>query len=182
MRLICAVAACAVILGACTDQSTSPATASIDRLSFGKAPAPPANPVLAYGAALPSGTCALWCSNADGSNATQLVTTGNTYTLPSWAPGGSGTAADPYRIVFEGARCRMHRVDVIVDPTTGRPAASNHVDLDARFDVPAKSCEPAWSPKGDQIAFGDGKVGAAGDPSRLWVVDPEAATAPAPIY
>jgi len=122
-------------------------------------------------------------ANADGSNATALLSVpGSGQPLPSWGPGGDGTPAAPYRIAFSSnSVCYTERIDVIIDPSTGRPVISARIDLDAKFDTPAQSCDPEWSPVGDRIAFVNLTPDANGI-SSLWVVDALGATPPVRLY
>jgi hypothetical protein len=148
--LLCAVLACA-----CASEPTTLRTDSIDEPLFGRAPAAPANPELAYG----TGN-GLAVANADGSNATIILPyEGSTIYAPhpSWAPGGNGTPETPYRMAYNARTstgCDAHRLDVIVDPATRKPAARNVVDLTTSSTV-TNACYPKWSPAGDWIAFSD---------------------------
>jgi len=154
----------------------------VDPVGLARTPAPTAaNPALVFGGES-GGVQYLWVANADGSNATALVTLPDFWKpFPTWAPGGDGTPASPYRIAFSNGNCHVERVDVIIDPATGRPVVSRRVDLDTLFVTPHHSCDPDWSPRGDRIAFVN--LGPEPDGSySLWSVDTLATMAPTRLY
>jgi hypothetical protein len=172
---------CGAIVCACAGDPTTPDTDLVDRPSLGRAPASPANPELVYGGNS-GGVQYLWVANADGSHAAAIVQLPDFWKpFPSWAPGGDGTLAAPYRIAFSNGSCHLERVDVTIDPATRRPVVSDRIDLDAKFDTPAQSCDPDWSPVGDRIAFVNLTPDANGI-SSLWAVDELGATPPVRLY
>jgi len=124
---------------------------------------PPANPAIAFVIMTNFGqTGNLWVMNADGSNQTLIASPAF---VPSWAPFGDGTPANPYAIVFSPANCQISRINVAV--VNGVPQGSNLQPLS----IPLTGCYslyPAWSPKGDTIAFSEGY--SSNSTSSLWLM------------
>jgi hypothetical protein len=132
-----------------------------------------ADPVIAY--------FGIAVVDADGSNPSTLSTGG----LPSWASSGDGTALNPYHIVFESSACHMARMDVVV---SGSHVEAANVEPLPTPALATSACDPAWSPIGDEIAFGEGSVNCPNNdcprPSSLWVIpaDPARASEATAIY
>ena len=157
-----------LILNACSS-SDRPTAPRVGQEALMRPGPPPANPAIAFTA----GQTTLWVMNADGSNQTQITSTVGS--LASWAPFGDGTPANPYAIAYEPSGCQLSRIDVAV--VNGVPQGSNVRSLS----VAPSACglDPAWSPKGDTIAFGD-----AGNnsPSSLWLTPADGSGPAVPIY
>jgi hypothetical protein len=107
-------------------------------------------------------TDTLWVSNANGSDA---VAVADSMFAPSWAPGGDGSAGNPYHLVFQRGNCGMGRLDVTNVNGTFQGGSSTTLPM------PVQNCyleAPAWSPASDTIAFTTwGPAFSA--PSSLWL-------------
>lgn len=101
---------------------------------------PPAAPEIAYS------DFGLWVMNRDGSRATRVTPRG-AFHNPTWSPLNYGTSASPvYRIAYDAGEVAPIGM-VVVSLVNGNPAGSAPVTLvpDGRV--------PAWSPRGDEIAY-----------------------------
>jgi Tol biopolymer transport system component len=83
--------------------------------------------------------------NEDGSGSTQILRSGPE---PEWGPGGSGTQADPYKLVYEPSSGVIGLADVYLD-SRGKPVARNISTISAAFGA----FWPTYSPAGDRVAF-----------------------------
>jgi hypothetical protein len=85
--------------------------------------------------------------NQDGSGSTQILRSG---AYPGWGPGGSGTQANPYKLVYQPAPgCgAINLADVYLD-SRGKPVVGNISTINAAFGA----CWPTYSPAGDRVAF-----------------------------
>jgi len=118
-----------------------------------------ANPTIAYVGA----KSAINVSNSDGSSATKLSLTG---TRPSLAPGGSGTTADPWRLVYEPSTCHISTANLVL--VKGTPTAQNITILPTP--LAGQACESEWSPSGSSIVYAEGFTNLR--PSSIWTILP----------
>jgi WD40-like Beta Propeller Repeat len=83
----------------------------------------------------------------DGSGSTQILRAG---AYAEWGPGGSGTRADPYKLVYEPSPGSgvIGLAGVYLD-SRGKPVAGNISSLTAAF----AAFWPTYSPAGDRVAF-----------------------------
>jgi hypothetical protein len=102
------------------------------------------DPAIAVGAGLSE----LWVVDADGTNRTELLDDAVWTPEPSWAPFGDGSAEDPYRIAFSGC-IGLEVIDV--DTVGGSLHVLNRQTIPT---TTSATCHPAWSPLGDEIAYG----------------------------
>jgi hypothetical protein len=131
--------------------------------------APPPNPQIAF---WNGGD--LRVMNADGSNVTTLVSISYPHGTPSWSPAGDGSATNPYHLAFVDfgdATCILTIVDV--DTIGGTVHATNL----RQIPTPNNACAPAWSPLGNEIAYGGFQEG----PSALFVI-PANGGSPSALY
>jgi Tol biopolymer transport system component len=85
--------------------------------------------------------------NQDGSGSTQILRSG---AYPEWGPGGSGTQADPYKLVYQPAPgCGAINLAGVYLDSRGKPVAGNISSINAAFGA----CWPTYSPAGDRVAF-----------------------------
>jgi Tol biopolymer transport system component len=85
--------------------------------------------------------------NQDGSGSTQILRSG---AYPEWGPGGSGTQADPYKLVYQPAPgCGAINLAGVYLDSRGKPAVGNISSINAAFGA----CWPTYSPQGDRVAF-----------------------------
>jgi hypothetical protein len=133
----------AVAIAACQGEPTAPSP------TFARAPAP-ANPEIAFS------NSGLWVMDRDGSNAVQVTPRGRFYN-PSWSPLNYGNVSAPvYRIAYDaGEAPPFGWVEVRI--VNGKASGGTPTTLvaDGRL--------PAWSPKGDEIAYIRGDT-------AIWVV------------
>ena len=85
--------------------------------------------------------------NQDGSGSTQILRSG---AYPEWGRGGSGTQADPYKLVYEPSPGSgvIGLAGVYLD-SRGKPVAGNIRSISAAF----AAFWPTYSPAGDRVAF-----------------------------
>jgi WD40 repeat protein len=83
--------------------------------------------------------------NQDGSGSIQILRSGSD---PEWGPGGSGTQADPYKLVYEPSSGVIGLAGVYLD-SRGKPVARNISAISAAF----AAFWPTYSPAGDRVAF-----------------------------
>ena len=122
---------------------------------------PAASPSIAYARG------DLWAMNFDGSNEAQISAEPYSVVQISWAATGTGTAADPWHLVFQRVHgCgpgEIFQLDVAV--IGGQPQGFNRTPVT----MTTNACDPAWSPASDTIAFGEGSM-PTGTPSRLFIM------------
>jgi hypothetical protein len=116
----------------------------------------------------------IWVMNADGTRLFMVADQNWAYGLAasSWAPGGNGTVASPYRLAFEADASRSLAnwpLGIVeVDTVGGSVNARNHRVL--------STSEPAvhfaWSPLADSIVVADGAPEGA-PPSDLHLIAPD---------
>jgi Tol biopolymer transport system component len=85
--------------------------------------------------------------NQDGSGSTKILASG---AYAEWGPGGSGTQADPYKLVYEPTPGSglIGLAGVYLD-NRGKPVAGNVSTISAAF----AAFWPTYSPAGDRVAF-----------------------------
>jgi hypothetical protein len=85
--------------------------------------------------------------NQDGSGSTKIFSSG---AYPEWGPGGSGTQANPYKVVYEPSPGSgvIGLAGVYLD-SRGKPVAANISSISAAF----AAFWPTYSPAGDRVAF-----------------------------
>ena len=85
--------------------------------------------------------------NQDGSGSTQILRSG---AYPEWGPGGSGTQADPYKLVYEPSPgSGVIGLAAVYLDGRGKPVAGNILSISAAFGA----FWPTYSPAGDRVAF-----------------------------
>ena len=138
-----------------------------------------ANPAIAFNTSSQQSGNQLLVMNADGvAKATVLGSLSYLSPKKSWAPFGTGTATNPYAIVFERfdsqrQLAQLSRIDVVL--VNGTPQGTNVQALYTTFNT----MNPAWSPLGNEIAVGEGSTDQP--PSSLWVI-PAAGGPPTSLY
>jgi Tol biopolymer transport system component len=106
----------------------------------------PANPEIAF-----LRDSDLRVANADGSNNVLLFASTSIWSPPSWAPFGTGIAADPYAIVFAEGCSKLYKIDVSVQ--NGSVVAALPIPLTF---TSAGACGPEWAPDGSMLAYHHG--------------------------
>jgi WD40 repeat protein len=85
--------------------------------------------------------------NQDGSGSTQILRSGSG---AEWGPGGSGTQADPYKLVYQPAPgCGAINLAGVYLDSRGKPVIGNISSINAAFGA----CWPTYSSAGDRVAF-----------------------------